>query len=223
MALLKRASSGKSLLPLVLAAVAGIAVAAFSWYFLVKPPEGETVSVPVLAHDVPAYSQIAAEDLVFQKIPAAALDQGIAADPGQVVGKTAAVHLYKGEQIRIERIVPADNLGDRRIVAVGTDALRCAGGSIAAGNVVDVLLLSGPGVPPALLAADALVVEILDAQGNPVSKHSGLLQPGELSLPAMAVLAVRPGEVPQVARGAGEEAKNVVLVKKLVGGAAGGQ
>lgn len=209
-------------IPLLIAIAGGILVAGAAAFFLLRelPVKQQTlVRVPVPAHDISAYATVNAEDLEWRAIEA--VPPGVIADPGQVVGKVAAVPLYKGELIIPQRLMDVQRLdASRRIVAVNVDLVRSGGGAIKPGDIVDVYWLANADTPGALFASDARVVALNDAQGAAAGQARTTIpgQPAQQTLPALAVLAVKAEEAPQVARGALEKSNNVVLVKKLADG-----
>ncbi|MBC7326240.1 MAG: hypothetical protein H5T99_13165, partial [Moorella sp. (in: Bacteria)] len=153
-------------------------------------------------------------DLTTRAIILGAREPGAVLNPGEIIGKAALVPLYKGEQIRRERLGDPTVL-DRPEVTVSVDPTRAGG--VLPGDIADVYWVQSEAAPGALLAVDARVVSVGDANGVPIQKSGqGLAQldqqVGQQSGPAMVRLSVKPEEVPQVIRGA--IGKNVVLVKK---------
>jgi len=194
--------------PLILAVVFGLAVAFFSTVKLLEYAQNNqpTLKVPVPVRDIPMYHEITAKDLELRPILAGGREPNTVLEPNQLVGKVTVAPLYKSEQIRRERVVDRQQFdSSKHIIAVSVSLVRSAGGTVAPGDLVDVWWLQGVNIPGAILATDARVVEMKDAQGK---------QPG-VAVPAVAVLAVKPEEVPQVVWGAEEGSKNVVLVKKF--------
>lgn len=207
--------------PLVAAAAVGIAVAVAATLFLLRfaAERQPTAVVPVPRRDIAPYTEIAPGDLEWRTIPANGFEPGAVRDPGQIVGRLSLAPLYRGEQIRAERLAPKGFAPDVQLVTVNVDLTRSGGGEIRPGDLVDVYWLTGDQAPAALVARDARVVEFLDAQGRPAGREPApALLSGQVSqpaLPAIVTLAVRPEEVGQLVRGAWHDSKAVVLVKKF--------
>ncbi len=214
----KKGLSLRALLPAVL----GLAVAAASWLYLQQylATHQKTEEITVPARDIPPYTVITDSDLMRRTILAGAREPGAAITPGELAGRMALVPLYRGEQVRRERLAdPAE--ADRFLVTVAVDPVRANG--VEPGDLVDVYLVKSEDVPGALLASDARVVALRDGNGNPLVRQppAGLAgavqqaaQPGA-GVPAMATLAVRPGDAPQVIRGAANGSKGIALVRKF--------
>lgn len=215
----------------VLAVGLGLAVTVVSTKFLIRFA-GErqvTAQIPVPAREIRAYSEIGPEDIVVKSIPVSGVQPDVARTTAEVVGKVAAVPLYPGEQIRKERLIAKTEFDPgQQIVTVNVNLVRAGAGTIRPGDLVDVYWLQGETVPGALLASDARVLDIRDGQGKrigePVPGNDLAAQvaasKSQAGIPAVAVLAVKPSEVPQVVRGAWKTSENVVLVKKFREGGA---
>ncbi|MDI6813987.1 MAG: hypothetical protein QMD10_10655 [Desulfitobacteriaceae bacterium] len=203
----------------ILVVFVGLAVAAGSWWYLQQyiatHQKTETIVVP--AYDIPAYKVIEQADLANRTILLGAREPNAVLNPGEIVGKMASTTLYKGEQIRRERLSDPVTL-DRPEVTVNIDPVRVNG--VLPGDIVDVYWVQSESIPGALLAVDARVISISNAEGVPLQRPQGQLaqlgqqiqQPGQQGGPAMVKLSVKPEEVPQVVRGA--IGKNIVLVRK---------
>lgn len=223
----------RSILPLLLAVVGGLLVAflAGRFYLQYVNTHREVVHVVVPARDIPPYTVISEADLTNTVLPAGGEDHAAARDASEVVGRLALYPLYRGEQIRRERLVDPSVVKDRQVVSVSVDVARCVGGSLQPGSLVDVWWVNDPAVPGTwqLAAADAVVLDIRDSSGRSVIQQqaslaqqvvSGGASQGPSSPPAVAVLAVRNTDVVKVVGGASMKSQNIVLAKKYTEGGA---
>ena len=210
-------------------AAVGIAVALIAARQMMAYAEShvQMVRVVVPARDIPAYSVITPADLTWREVVRGAEQEGTVKDPAEAVGAVALAPLYRGEQIRKERLGAAKDLSGRQVVAVNVDVTRSAGGMLAAGDLVDLWWVvegSGPGLGGQPVAVDAVLVDLKDSAGRSLILRGaqgglmGLAQGNEpaQAAPAVAVVAVKPEEVRNVVGGALPKAANVVLVKKFV-------
>lgn len=223
----------KSSIPLLLAVVGGLLVAflAGRFYLQYVNTHRETVSVVVPARDIPPYTVISEADLTTTPIPVGGEDPAAARDASEVVGRLTLHPLYKGEQVRRERLVDPSVVRDRQVVSVSVDVARCVGGSLQPGSLVDVWWVNDPAVPGTwqLVAADAVVLDLKDSSGKSVVQQQGsVIQQvvtgggqGPASPPAVAVLAVKTPDVPRVVGGASMKSQNIVLAKKYSEGGTG--
>ncbi|MGB9886809.1 MAG: Flp pilus assembly protein CpaB [Moorellales bacterium] len=210
--------------PLLLAAAVGILVAAFAAKQMIVfvNTHRETVQVPVPARDIPPYAIISETDLEWREIVKGGEEPGAVRDPSEAIGKVALAPLYRGEQIRRERLGDAGSIVGRRVVALNVDVARSVGGMLAPGDLVDVWWVV-EGLPPEagwhLAAADAVLVDLKDSAGRSVlaRERARLLQqqPEQQTAPAVAVVAVKAEEVSKVVGGALPRSANIVLVKKF--------
>ena len=180
--------------------------------------------VLVAGREILPYTTITEQDLAWRSVPVGALEPGTVQNPKQAIGRVSSSIIYRGEQIRAERLgesMLTVGYGERA-VAVPTDPVRSAGGTLRPGDVVDVYYISHPDTPASLVAPGAVVLDVKDQQnkslfGVPVSQ-SVMAQVGQVQqpvapagLPQVAVLKVRndhvPGLVQSLASG------QVVLVK----------
>lgn len=224
-----RTSSLKRSWPTVLAVVIGIAVALFAAIQLrhYTMTHVETVNVPVPAHDIPPYTVITPGDLTWRAVVKGGEEPGAARSPSEVVGKLSLSTLYRGEQIKKERLVDAKLVKGKQIVSVNIDVSRSIGGSLQPGDLVDVWWVpidssTEPGVGWVKVASNAVVLDVRDSSGRSVLQRSGSVQQaiaGSIGVPAtppaVAILVVDSSEVPRVIGGASPKSQNVVLAKKF--------
>ncbi|SMB96511.1 Flp pilus assembly protein RcpC/CpaB [Thermanaeromonas toyohensis ToBE] len=220
--------------PLIVAIVVGLAVALGSARFLLgyAKTQHETVRVPVPARDIAPYTVISPGDITWRDVIKGAEEAGAVRDPREVVGRVALSPLYRGEQIRKERLADPSFVTGRQVVAVSIDVARCVGGILVAGDLVDVWWVPDPGQPErwVLVATDAVVLDVRDSSGRTVLPQGGLVQQAiggvvqssPSNPPAVAVLAVRTEEVQKVIGGASPKSQFVVLAKKFISSNAGG-
>lgn len=210
--------------PFLLAAVVGILVALFAarQMAVYVNLHKETVQVPVPTRDIPPYSVIASTDLAWREVVKGGEEIGAVRDPSEAVGKMALVPLYRGEQIRKERLGDAASVADRQVVALNVDVTRSVGGMLAPGDLVDLWWAAEGAAPEAesrLIAVDAVLLDLKDSAGRSVlvkGKPGILGQPEQQqSAPAVVVLAVRTEDVSKVVGGALPKSANIVLVKKF--------
>ncbi|SHE97554.1 pilus assembly protein CpaB [Desulfofundulus australicus DSM 11792] len=219
-------------LPLLAAVAIGLAVALFSarYLLLYVNTHRETVRVPVPARDIPPYTVISSQDVTWRDIVAGGEEPGAVRDPAEAVGKLSLTTLYRGEQIRKERLADPGLVAGRQVVSLNVDVARCVGGSLRAGDLVDVWWVNDPNPATGwtLAASDAVVLDIRDSAGKSVLASNNIVQqalggaaPSSSNPPAVVVLAVKTGDVPKVVGGASPKSQNVVLTKKFSIGGAG--
>lgn len=225
-----RGADLKSLLPFLLAAAVGLAAALAAGRFHVQYVNAhkEMVQVVVPARDIPPYTVITEADLTTAPVPAGGEDPAAARSAPEVVGRLALYPLYKGEQVRRERLVDPSVVKDRQVISLGIDVARCVGGALQPGNLVDVWWVNDPAVPGTwqLAASDAVVLDLKDSSGKSVVQQQppALIQQavagsqGPSSPPSVVVLAVKNADVPRVVGGASMKSQNVVLAKKYAEG-----
>lgn len=132
-------------------AVAGVAV----YVSAVKnqvAAEGKTVNAIVADKSIPAgttYDELIKNDMVsLKKIPKRYLAAGAVQSTAQLAGRTASVDIGQGEQLTTGRFASSLTSGDVRIrikndlraIAVPYDDVKAVAGSIAAGDLVDVVV-----------------------------------------------------------------------------------
>lgn len=224
-----RFKSYRRYLPLILAVAVGLALAVFATKQMMTyvNTHRETVRVPVPAHNIAPYTVIGSGDLTWREVVKGGEDPGAVRDPGEAVGKIALSPLYKGEQIRKERLGDAELLAGRQVVSVSVDLGRCVGGTIKPGDLADVWWVddsSTPGLGWTLVASDAVVLDVRDSSGKSVvPAEAGLVQAlgadvAPAGPPAVAVLAVKEADVSRVVGGALPKSQNIVLAKKFAPG-----
>jgi Flp pilus assembly protein CpaB len=138
-----------------------------------QPPAPATRGVVVAAADLSAGRSLAPGDLTVAQVPAGVLPAGTTGDPTDVVGRSLAAPMARGEPIAGHRLtelppwsVPPGTMPmPVRFADAGAAAL------LAAGHRVDVLAASGPGLDGAapfasaeLVAQDVLVLAVITAE-----------------------------------------------------------
>jgi len=198
--------------PLVALAVSAVVFAVSLYYFQQSADEdARYVEVVVAKRAIPQYALVSEADLAVQKVRPGGDHPETARNFSDAVGKVALSTTYEGEQIHLKRLGP--NPPDRQEVTITMDVTRSGG--VSASDLVDVYFLrdetpwAGARAP---VAVDAVVVAVLDAQGNELSRKGALQAPGA---PAAVKLSLKPGEVPWVVRGALPDNREYVLVRKF--------
>jgi Flp pilus assembly protein CpaB len=165
----------------VLAGVASAAsIAALG--MALQPPAAATRGVVVAAAELPAGRSLAAADLSVAQVPVGVLAPGTSDDPGDFLGRTLAAPMARGEAIAQHRLtalprwsVPTGTMPvPVRFADAGAAAL------LGAGQRVDVVATSGPGIDGAapftsaeLVAQDVLVLAVMSADPSPGGVLSG--------------------------------------------------
>lgn len=208
--------------PLIALALSA-AVFAVSLHYFQQRSAAENVryvDVVVAKRTVPQHTLVTEADLALQKVHPDAGHPEAVREIAQAVGKTALSTIHEGEQIHAKRLAPG--VPDRQEATIVIDMARSGG--VAAGDLVDVYFLrdetpwAGARAP---VAADAMVVAVLDAQGGSLSEEKapqilGVSAPAAApSLPVAVRLSLKPREVPWVVRGALPDNREYVLVKKF--------
>jgi Flp pilus assembly protein CpaB len=154
----------------------------------VTAPPPPTVAVLVAAHDLPAGTAVAADDLVRVEFRAGSEPDGLVPDPA---GRTVVSAVRRGEPLTDARLLgPTLAAGHPGLVATPVrlpDAAMAA--LLRAGDTVDVLAADPQGGPAGTVAADALVLAVPAVADDAVADAL----PGRL-----VVLALDPSEVTQV-------------------------
>ena len=126
-----------------------------------QPPTPATRGVVVAATDLPAGRSLVAGDLAVAQVPAGVLPAGTSSDPGDFLGRALAAPMSRGEAMAGHRLTDLPAMGS----APGHDApagsvRRCWGcrSALAAGQRVDVVAASGPGLDGAAPFASAELV-----------------------------------------------------------------
>lgn len=175
----------------------------------------DSLRVPVPARDLPRYHMITEDDLDFRTVPQA--DPGVVTEVGEVVGQMAETTLYEGEQIRRERLGVVSPVTGYHQISINVDLARSGGAR--PGDVVDIYKLNeaqpmGAHQP---VAVDAIVLAVLDGQGNSIYGDKNwtdkALQTGAKP-PAVIRLAISPANISQVVDGARPGGTHMVVVVK---------
>jgi len=141
-----------------------------------QPPAPATRGVVVATADLPAGHSLVANDLAVAQVPAGVLPAGTSTDPSAFLGRALAAPMSHGEALAGHRLtdlpgwaVPPGTMPlPVRFADAGAAAL------LAAGQHVDVVATSGPGLDGAapfasaeLVATDILVLAVIVAdQGS---------------------------------------------------------
>jgi Flp pilus assembly protein CpaB len=208
----------------LIAIIIGLATCVTSVYFLFQYAANyqQLIEIVVPKRDIAAFEQLTEENLGIKKVPLGSVDNTIAVEPSQILGKTTTVPLFSGEQIRLERLV------DKRIVdvnkhqvAVNVNLTRSVAGTLKEGDIVDVYWVADNDYTTEPIARNCIVLKVTDGQGiattKPSQQSSSALTgtSNTVSLPAVVLLAVNPREVPRVVKGSADKSIEIVLVKKL--------
>lgn len=222
--------------PYLLAVAVGLGVAAFSFKALKGEASSQAgIKLPVAARDLPPYTQVQAQDLSWSTFPSEL--PGAVKNPSEAVGKVLSRAVPKDYPLRAGDLKDPGSL-DVQLVSVNVDSSRLGGAR--PGDLVDVYWIQpaektawAPGTGATLVAQDARVVSVLDKNGQPVDTGQGLVaaavQGTAARAPAIAVLAVKAGEVRAIIPGAAQNNTCIALVRKFkegggqVGVNAGGQ
>lgn len=211
---------------LLIAVIIGLAVAGVSVYYLLNfaADYQEMAKIIVTKENISAYEELTKDKLGVKSVPAGSVDRFTAVDFGQVLGKITTVQLYKESWIDIRNLTKKE-LADtsKQHVAININLTRSVGGTLKPGDIVDVYYIIGEQVPGALLADNCRLLKLMDNMGNEIGKEKntgGILEEAQkvaqrTGLPAVAVLAVDPGVVPDLIRGSFDKSTGVVLVKKF--------
>ncbi len=137
-----------------------------------QPPEVGTLGVVVAATDLPAGRALGPDDLTVAQVPSGVLPAQTTGDPSDFVGRVLAAPVARGEAMAAHRLtnlpawsVPAGTMPmPVRFADAGAAAL------LAAGQHVDVVAASGPGLDGAvqftsaeMVAQDVLVLAVITA------------------------------------------------------------
>jgi pilus assembly protein CpaB len=222
--------------PYLLAVGVGLGVAAFSFRAIKGEASSQAgVKLPVAARDLPPYTLVQAQDLSWSTFPSEL--PGAIENPAEAVGKVLSRGVPKDYPLRVSDLKDPGSL-DVQLVSVNVDSSRLGGAR--PGDLVDVYWIQpaektawAPGTGATLVAQDARVVSVLDKNGQPVDTGQGLVaaavQGTAARAPAIAVLAVKAGEVKSIIPGAAQNNTCIALVRKFkegggqVGAVAGGQ
>ena len=156
-------------------------------------PHGEQRPAVVAAHDLEPGVALTADDVRLESRLTATLPDGTQADPGAVVGATAAGPVRRGEVITDVRLLGARLTG----AAAGPDArvvpLHLADSAVPdlvrAGDVVDILAAPNADAEamPRVIATDAIVVSVSARPKSPTAATDRVVL---VALPVAAANAV---------------------------------
>jgi Flp pilus assembly protein CpaB len=170
-------------------------VAAAAGVHAVAAPPPETVAVVTAAHDLPAGTVLAAEDLTTRNLPPEAVPDGAAAGVDEGVGETLAAPLRSGEPVTDVRLV-GSSLADAhpdlttlpvRLPDAGQVAL------LAPGDRIDLVATDPRAGGSRVVATDAVVLAVPPDRSDAADAAT----PG-----ALVVLGVTPAAVPTVSEAA---------------------
>ncbi len=109
----------------------------------------KVVSVPVLARDLPAFTEVESSDLRLEDRPAAGLHPETVLEPRGIVGRYTLVDMFGGEPLLIGRLSRGEGdrislrlPGDRRAFAVPAGSQGLWGQIVLPGDSVDVIWTS---------------------------------------------------------------------------------
>lgn len=134
----------------------------------------------VAAGDLPAGQPLQPEDLAVARVPAGVLPAGTSAEPSELVGRVLAAPVARGEVVAAHRVttLPQWSVPPGTMPTPVRFADAGAAGLLSAGQRVDVVAASGPGLEGAapfamaeLVAQDILILAVIT--GEPGSE--GLL------------------------------------------------
>jgi len=215
--------------PLVGAVAVGLIVAGFGGvqYKNYVNAHKETVQVIVPARNIPPYTRLQPGDFKWETIAKGGEAPGTVTDESQLKGKISLTTLYRGEQIKVERVGDASLAEGKQVIAVGIDITRCVGGWLSPGDLVDAWWIpsessmNAPGAGWTRVAVNAVVLDLRDSSGKSIyetSVQAGIMQSAinaPATPPAVAILAVHTEDVPRVIGGASPISKNIVLARKF--------
>lgn len=200
---------------LIMVLLFGLGVSVSSWLFLqnylAKNQKTEVIAVPVI--DIPPFTTITSEFITKRTILAGAREPNAVVNAQELIGKIPKTTLYKGEQVRRERLGEAAETG-RYEVTINVDPVRANG--VKPGDVVDLYYEPNETTPGALLAADLIVKAVRDTNGNELGAQPQVPTQAPKTI-SMVALSVPPDKAPVVVRGSANGSKSMVLVKKRGG------
>jgi len=206
----------------LIAIIIGLVTCVSSVYFLFQyaATYQQLTDIVVPKRDISAYEQLTEENLGIKQIPVGSVDNKVAVEASQILGKTTTVPLFAGEQIRLERLVDKQIIDiNKHQVAVNVNLTRSVAGSLKPGNLVDVYWVEDNNYSSGPIAQNCIVMKVTDGQGlsttEPIQTSSIAGTQSTVSLPAVVLLAVNPTEVPKVVKGSADKSVEIVLVKKL--------
>jgi len=137
-----------------------------------QPPDVATRGVVVVTADLPAGRELVAGDLTVAQVPSGVLPSGASGDPGEFLGRVLAAPMARGEAISGHRLtgMPAWAVPPGTMPMPVRFADGQASALLAAGQHVDVVAASGPGLDgdapfaaAELVAQDVLVLAVITA------------------------------------------------------------
>jgi Flp pilus assembly protein CpaB len=141
-----------------------------------QPPAPPTRAVVVAAADLPAGRSLVRGDLAIAQVPAGVLPAGTTSDPDDFLGRALAAPMARGEAMAGHRLteLPSWSVPPGTMPMPVRFADAGAAALLAAGQHVDVVAASGPGLDGAapfasaeLVAQDVLVLAVITAaQGS---------------------------------------------------------
>ncbi|MDA8210357.1 MAG: Flp pilus assembly protein CpaB [Clostridia bacterium] len=178
--------------------------------------------VVVFRRDVQPFTRITGEMIGLKKVGANGLHPQVATSTREVVGKYASAKAVTGELVLKNKLgkeseVPQGYLyamqPDERVIAVATDLTRSVGGTVQAGDVVDLIVVLDEklgGEPQAkTFLQQVRVIDVRDPGARKLSDVNGeghkeeqgqiINNPGQKQVPGAVVLAVKPYQAEQIA------------------------
>lgn len=192
-----------------LALLVGIGIALFAYTAINKQVEvaTQTVEIVVLKSDVDALSVISSKNITTKSVPPNIVDEFTATKVSQVENMFVATPQYAGKAIDLRNVIdPKEDIQDKQVVGIYTDAARYAG--VTEGDIVDIYRLDPvAGNASPCIAYDSRILKIIDNRGITVQKLSSsvVTETGALSEPHIAYVLVNPGEVSLVIQGSSDQ------------------
>jgi len=213
----------KYLFPVILVVI-GLSVTGYSYYRMgaLKQQTKQFSYIPVPTRDIPAYTTVAKSDIVLKEITKSTEPTWAIKQPEEIVGKVALTTLRFDAPINPNDISNTGNLPNLQIVSVNIDAARTAGAQ--QGDIVDVYWITAEQNGQAnsrTVAANARVVEVCDANGQPTSNQTAIQQSVSTTFKSPSGstmiyrLLVKPEEVAGVVPGGAPKNTSIALVKKF--------
>ena len=192
-----------------LVAAVALGVAAACTVQAVRPPDPPTSAVVVAARPIDAGTALTSADVRTARVPTALAPDGAIAEPGAVLGASAAVPIATGAPVLPGFLADDDVRGPPgTVVATVRFADPAVAGLLSPGVRVDVLAATAEGGPGSVVATRALVLPVAR---QPSSAGSlGLGGTGDASVPVL--LAVAPEEAPALAGAAASALLSAVVV-----------
>lgn len=184
---------------------------------VLRPPPPPTVDVAVTARPVAAGTQLTREDVVMRAVAATIAPPGAARTVRDLLGRTAVVGLPAGAPLHAA-LVSDDGISAAAPPGTVVVPVRLSDDAVAAllrpGDRVDLLAGTTSGVEPAAepryLARDALVLPV--PSGRAPAAAGGLLGPASEADRPVTLVAVNPGDAPELSAVSGWGSVTAVLV-----------